>query len=111
MRFVRELGEFNTVSAVTGKPQQRRVVILQRDDGYFTFAEEYFYISEYEGEIAEIRLPLVIASVRTDVPKFIGAPPPLPWIKPGSLARGAHSPARSTASAWTAQPSTCVGAR
>jgi|GEM_PF-2323121 len=29
----------------------RRLVVLQRKDGYFSFAEEYYYRSEYEGEI------------------------------------------------------------
>jgi len=42
------------VSLATGKPQEWRVAILQRDDGHFTFAMEYYYKSEYEGEtIAE----------------------------------------------------------
>ena len=38
----------------------RRVVVLQRDDGVFSIAEEYYSRSEYEGEIiAEgwVRLP------------------------------------------------------
>lgn len=26
-------------------------MVLQRDDGHFTFAEEYCYVSHYEGEI------------------------------------------------------------
>jgi hypothetical protein len=25
--------------------------VLQRDDGYFSFAEEYFYTSEHEGKV------------------------------------------------------------
>jgi hypothetical protein len=30
----------------------RRLVVLQREDGYFSFAEEYYYRSEYEGQVA-----------------------------------------------------------
>jgi hypothetical protein len=51
MKVVKTLEAINVVSAVTGKPQQRRVAILQRDDGRFTFAEEYFYSNMWEGEI------------------------------------------------------------
>lgn len=51
MKAVKVLDAIDVISAVTEKSQQRRVAILQRDDGYFTFAEEYFYTSEYEGEI------------------------------------------------------------
>lgn len=62
MRLVKVSEAIEIVSAATGKPQQRRVVILQRDDGHFTFAEEYSYQSLYDGEtIAEgwQRLPSV----------------------------------------------------
>lgn len=35
----------------------RRVVVLQRDDGFFSFAEEYYFTSEHEGEvIAALRI-------------------------------------------------------
>jgi hypothetical protein len=51
MKVVKVLDTIEVISALTGKPQQRRVVILQRDDGYFTVAQEYFYTSEYEGKI------------------------------------------------------------
>lgn len=51
MRVVKVLEEFDGVSTATGKPQRRRVVILQRDDGLFSFAEEYFYVSEWEGKV------------------------------------------------------------
>ena len=40
MKLVRVSEAIEIVSAVTGRPQQRRVAILQRDDGLFTFAEE-----------------------------------------------------------------------
>jgi len=51
MKLVKVLDAIETVSRSTGKPQQRRIAILQRDDGHFAFAEEYFYRSEYEGEV------------------------------------------------------------
>jgi hypothetical protein len=51
MKLVRVSEAIEIVSAVTGGPQQRRVAILQRDDGHFTFAEEYSYTSEYEGKV------------------------------------------------------------
>jgi hypothetical protein len=51
MKVVKTLEAIDVVSAVTGERQQRRVVILQRDDGHFTFAEEYFYTSVWEGAI------------------------------------------------------------
>jgi hypothetical protein len=51
MKVVKVLEAIETVSRATGEPQQRRVAILQREDGHFTFAEEYSYRSEYEGEV------------------------------------------------------------
>jgi hypothetical protein len=51
MKVVKALEPIELVSRATGKPQQRRVAILQRDDGHFSFAEEYSYTSEWEGEI------------------------------------------------------------
>jgi len=51
MKVVKVLEAIELVSRATGKPQQRRVAILQRDDGNFSFAEEYFYTSECDGEI------------------------------------------------------------
>jgi len=51
MKLVKVSEAIEIVSAATGKPQQRRVAILQRDDGYFSFAEEYSYTSEYEGRV------------------------------------------------------------
>jgi len=50
MKVVKTLQAIQTIS-VGGKPQERRIAILQRDDGYFAFAEEYSYKSEFEGEI------------------------------------------------------------
>ena len=51
MKLVKVSEAIEIVSAATGKPQQRRVAILQRDDGHFSFAEEYSYTSEYEGRV------------------------------------------------------------
>jgi len=50
MKVVKTLQSIQTIS-VEGKSKERRIAILQREDGYFTFAEEYYYKSEYEGEI------------------------------------------------------------
>ena len=50
MKLVKISETFEVVSPVMGK-QQRRIAILQRDDGHFSFAEQYFFTSEYEGEI------------------------------------------------------------
>jgi hypothetical protein len=51
MKLVKVSEAIQFVSVVTRKPAQRRVAILQRDDGHFTFAEEYSYRSVHEGEI------------------------------------------------------------
>jgi hypothetical protein len=50
MKLVKISETFEVFSPVMGK-QQRRIAILQRDDGHFSFAEQYFFTSEYEGEI------------------------------------------------------------
>lgn len=50
MKVVKTLQSIQTIS-LEGKLKERRIAILQRDDGYFTFAEQYYYKSEYEGEI------------------------------------------------------------
>jgi hypothetical protein len=47
MKLVRALEIIEIVSP----PQQRRIAVLQRDDGHYSFAEEYAYRSEYEGEL------------------------------------------------------------
>jgi hypothetical protein len=65
MKVVKVLEAIDLVSRATGKPQQRRVAILQRDDGHFSFAEEYSYTTEWEGEIIAqgwARLPLTWSS-------------------------------------------------
>lgn len=48
MKIVKELEIVEVRDAIHSK---RRIVVLQRDDGYFTFVEEYFYVSEFEGKI------------------------------------------------------------
>ncbi|MGJ5208190.1 hypothetical protein [Bradyrhizobium sp. HKCCYLR20261] len=50
MKVVKTLEPVQTMSA-EGNSKQRRIAILQRDDRYFTFAEEYYFKSEYEGEL------------------------------------------------------------
>jgi hypothetical protein len=48
VQVVRELAEVEIASA---RHPRRRVVVLLRDDGHFTFAEQYHYTTVYEGEI------------------------------------------------------------
>jgi hypothetical protein len=49
VKVVKVLEAIDVVSWATGKPQRRRVAMLQRDDGHFSFAEEYSYTAESEG--------------------------------------------------------------
>lgn len=48
MKVVKELDAIDVGDATH---RRRRIVVLQRDDGHFAFAEEYYYVNEYEGEI------------------------------------------------------------
>jgi hypothetical protein len=48
MQVVKELEIVEVAAAIHPR---RRVVVLQRDDGSYTFAEQYFFVSEYEGRI------------------------------------------------------------
>jgi hypothetical protein len=49
MKVIKEL---EPVDVATASRLRRRIVIVQRRDMYFSFAEEYFYISEYDdGEV------------------------------------------------------------
>lgn len=43
MKIVKEL---EIVEVEDAMHPRRRIVVLQRDDGLFTFAEEYFYVSK-----------------------------------------------------------------
>lgn len=51
MHRVKELEAAEVLSRATGNPQMRRIVILRRDDGHFSFAEEYFHTSECEAHV------------------------------------------------------------
>lgn len=48
MQVVKELNEVKIESALH---QRRRGIVLLRDDGNYAVAEQYYYISKYEGEI------------------------------------------------------------
>ncbi len=48
MKVIKELEAVEVPDAIHPR---RRLVVLLRDDGNFTAAEEYYYVSEYEGEI------------------------------------------------------------
>ncbi|MEZ5994361.1 MAG: hypothetical protein R3C25_01260 [Hyphomonadaceae bacterium] len=48
MKVVRELEPIEVTDAIHPR---RRIVVLERDDGRFAFAEEHYYVSEYEGEV------------------------------------------------------------
>lgn len=48
VEVVRELAPIDVADAIHPR---RRIVVLKRDDGHFAFAEEYYYVSEYEGEV------------------------------------------------------------
>ena len=48
MQVVKEL---ETVEIASAAHSRRRVVVLRRDDGNYTFAEQYFFVSEYEGKV------------------------------------------------------------
>ena len=39
------------VEVADGSFPRRRIVVLERDDGRFSFAEEYYYKTEWEGEL------------------------------------------------------------
>lgn len=48
MQVVKQLEEVEVAGAVHPR---RRVVVLRRHDGNFTFAEQYYFVSEYDGNI------------------------------------------------------------
>ena len=48
MEVVKELDQVEVADAIHS---HRRIVVLRRDDGHFAFAEEYYYLTEHEGEI------------------------------------------------------------
>ncbi|MFK0204443.1 hypothetical protein [Agrobacterium sp. NPDC090283] len=49
MQIVQEL---NVVEVSDALHTTRRVVIIQRDDGFYSHAEQYYYVSKDEGEVA-----------------------------------------------------------
>ncbi|WP_077104793.1 hypothetical protein [Agrobacterium sp. DSM 25558] len=48
MRVVKELEAVEIAAVDKGL---RRIIIIERDDGFYAFAEQYYYVSEYDGEI------------------------------------------------------------
>ncbi len=48
MQVVKEL---ETVEVPAERFPRRRVVVLRRDDGCYTFAEQYFFVTEIDGRI------------------------------------------------------------
>jgi len=72
MKIVKAL---ETVEVPNNIHPRRRIVVLQRDDGGFTFAEEYYYTSQHDGEIiAEgwARLPPNGIHTTADIAEFEG---------------------------------------
>ena len=45
------VGELPTVNVPSARHPQRRLVIICRDDGLFSYAEQYWCRSEYESEV------------------------------------------------------------
>lgn len=48
MRVVKELEPVEVSGAIHPR---RRLVVLLRNDGHFSVAEEYYYVTEHDGEI------------------------------------------------------------
>lgn len=48
MEIVKTLG---TIEDPTALHPRRRVVVLRRADGHYTYAEQYHFVSEHEGEV------------------------------------------------------------
>ena len=48
MQIVRELDEVEVASAIHPR---RRLVVLLREDGHFSFAEQYHYATRYDGKV------------------------------------------------------------
>ena len=43
--------ELDEVYVPTAQHRRRRMVVVRRDDGHFSYAEQYYYISEWGGEV------------------------------------------------------------
>lgn len=50
MTVLKELPEFEVAGALHPR---RRMVVIQRRDGNFSFAEQYYYRDEYDGDVVE----------------------------------------------------------
>lgn len=48
---VQVIKELEIVEIAGARNPRRRLVVLQRDDGHYAFAEQYYFVSKYEGEI------------------------------------------------------------
>ena len=48
MRIVQEL---DIIEVSTAVHSTRRIIIAQREDGFYTYAEQYHYVSQSDGEI------------------------------------------------------------
>lgn len=48
MRIVQEL---DIIEVSTAVHSTRRIIIAQREDGFYTYAEQYHYLSQSDGEI------------------------------------------------------------
>ena len=48
---MKRINELPIVEIEKSINRKRRVVILQRDDGYFCFAEEYYFVSHCDGKV------------------------------------------------------------
>ncbi len=48
MEIIKDLG---TVEVPTALHPRRRVVVLRRADGHYTYAEQYHFVSEDEGHV------------------------------------------------------------
>ena len=48
MHIFKTLEEVEIAAAMHSR---RRVVVLRRDDGWYSYAEQYHFVSEYEGSV------------------------------------------------------------
>ena len=48
---MQKVKEFEIVEVASAIHPRRRLIVLRRDDGHYTFAEQYFFVSKYGGEI------------------------------------------------------------
>lgn len=48
MQIVKEL---DTTEVGAGRHSTRRIVVLQREDGWYAYAEQYYFVSKYDGEV------------------------------------------------------------